>query len=288
MVDPVAYHVGGYAIEFENRDRLRATSTPAELLFQGDLPDRVDPRKSALWSQDWLRIENQGQIGSCQGNALTECLEYCYPVATNGLVKQFSRMYAYIRSQQFSNIKGDSGSTLEGGSKAALDGICTEATAPYPSGYPGWSYITQPMRDEAQFYRLESHTEITSADHLKQFIGSGIGIVQIGIMWGNEMTPDSNGCIRSFSGRGGGGHSVVFCGYVHEDDIKQKSNAGWWGLLKNSWGTRWGVGGFAYVDPRAIDSMIRHQWSSFYGRSEMKTPSPRPLPVDFTKESLLS
>ena len=74
MVDPVAYHVGGYAIEFENRASLRAGATPAELLFQGDLPDRVDPRKSKLWTEDWLRVENQGQIGSCQGNALTECL----------------------------------------------------------------------------------------------------------------------------------------------------------------------------------------------------------------------
>lgn len=285
MVEPL---LNGYAIEFESRESLRASSTPAELLFQGDLPERVDPRRSPLWKDGWLAVENQGQIGSCQGNALTECLEYCYATATNGYVKQFSRMYAYIRSQQMSNIRGDSGSTLEGGTKAANEGICTEALASYPSSYPGWGYITQPMREEAKSYRLESHTEITSADHLKQFIGSGIGIVQIGILWSMaEMRPDSWGCIRSFSGRAGGGHSVVFCGYVKDDDIQQKSVAGWWGLLKNSWGASWGKSGFAYVEPRAIEMMVRHQYSSFYGRSDMQTPQPRPLPVDFTRESLL-
>lgn len=279
--------VGGYAIEFEDRSRLRETSTPAELLLQGDLPKSVDPRKSQLWKDGWLQVEDQSTIGSCQGNALTENLEYCYPIATGGLIKQFSRMYAYIRSQQMSNIRGDSGSTLEGGTKAAFEGICTEATAPYPRGYPGWSYITQPMKDEAVHYRLESHTEITSADHLQQYLGSGIGAIQIGIMWGNEMNPDSYGCIRSFNGRSGGGHSVAFVGYLTDTEVGQKSSRGWWGLLKNSWGTRWGKLGFAYVDPNAIDGMIRHQWSSFYGRSDMKTPTPRPLPVDFIKESLL-
>lgn len=279
--------VGGYAIEFEDRSRLRETSTPAELLLQGDLPTSVDPRKSPLWKDGWLQVEDQSTIGSCQGNALTENLEYCYPIATGGLIKQFSRMYSYIRSQQFSNIRGDSGSTLEGGTKAAFEGICTEATAPYPRGYPGWSYITQPMKDEAVHYRLESHTEITSADHLQQYLGSGIGAIQIGVMWGNEMNPDSYGCIRSFNGRSGGGHSVAFVGYVTDAEAGQKSSRGWWGLLKNSWGTRWGKLGFAYVDPNAIDGMIRHQWSSFYGRSDMKTPTPRPLPVDFIKESLL-
>jgi C1A family cysteine protease len=126
-----------------------------------------------------------------------------------------------------------------------------------------------------------------SAEQVKQFIGSGVGIVQIGITWGNEMTPDSQGCIRSFSGRGGGGHAVVFCGYVPDSDVGVKSSAGWWLLLKNSWSKRWGKSGYAYVDPKACDQMIRHQWTSMYGRSDMDSPRPRPIKFDFTKQSIL-
>jgi hypothetical protein len=275
----------GYPIELEDRDFLKANAVEAEVLMMGELPERCDPRKSSLASQGWLKVEDQGQIGSCQGQSLTECMEFCYTVATGGVI-QLSRMYAYIASQKENNIRTDSGSTLEGGTKAARKGICTEITGPYPSRYPGWGWITSAMVEEAQRFKLESLVEMKSAEQIKQFIGSGVGIVQIGIAWGNAMTPDRDGCIRSFS-PGGGGHAVVFAGYVPDSDVGVASGSGWWALLKNSWSKRWGKEGYAYVSPRAIDQMLRHQWTSMYGRSDMRTPSPRPLPVDFTKESIL-
>jgi hypothetical protein len=281
--------LNGYPIDQENRGWLREHSTDCDalpLFRAGDLPERCDPRRSELANQGWLQVENQGQIGSCQGQALTECAEFCYTVATGGII-QFSRMYAYLASQMESNIRGDSGSTLEGGTKAAAKGLCVESIAPYPSRYPGWGWVTDAMRDDAKKYRLKSLVQIKSAEHVRQFIGSGAGLCQIGISWGRSMEPNAAGCIRSFSPSNGGGHSVVFAGYVTDADIDVQSTAGWWALLKNSWGRRWGVGGYAYVDPRAIDQMLAHQWTSFYGRSEMETITPRPLPVDFTREPIL-
>jgi len=279
--------IGGYAMELENKAALNSMCVEAPVLMMGDLPTRVDIRKSILSQLGWMQMENQGQIGSCQGQSLTECLEYCYAIVNPSQVMQYSRMYAYLASQMENNIRTDSGSTLGGGTRAAKKGICQESIAPYPNRYPGWSWITDTMRRDAVNHRLQSVVEMKSAEHIKQFIGSGIGIVQIGISWGNEMTPDSRGCITSFSGRGGGGHAVVFAGYVPDDDVGVKSSAGWWLLLKNSWGSRWGLGGYAYVDPRAVDQMLRHQFTSMYGRSDLETPRVRPLPVDWTKESLL-
>ena len=277
----------GYPIEQENRNYLKSVAIESPVLMMGELPVRVDPRKSPLATQGWLQVEDQGQIGSCQGNSLTECGEYCYTVAT-GKVIQLSRMYAYIASQMESNIRGDSGSTLEGGTKAFMKGVCTEALAKYPSSYPGWQYITQAMRDEATKYQLQSIVEIKSADHVKQFIGSGIGIVQIGINWNDYMSNPVNGFIEDFRPtRFDGGHAICLAGYVPDDDVGKKSSAGWWVLLKNSWSKRYGVGGYAYVDPRAIDKMIAHPNTSMYGRYDMKTPQVRQLPVDWTKESVL-
>lgn len=277
----------GYRYDLENRQSLKAMCVEATVLMLGDLPDRVDPRKSPLATQGWLQVENQGQIRSCQGQSLTECLEYCYAIVNPGSVMQFSRMYAYLTSQMESNITGDSGSTLEGGTRAAKKGICREEIAKYPGGYPGWNWVTQSMRDDAAKYRLQSVVEIKSAEHAKQFLGSGIGIVQLGISWNGSMNPDSRGCIRSFSGGGGGGHAICFAGYVPDADVGQQSSAGWWLLLKNSWGKNWGDNGYAYVDPRACDQMLSHQWTSMYGRSDLEAPRVRPLPVDWTKDSLL-
>ncbi len=275
--------VGGYAIEQEDRAAIAAASVEPIYASTGDIPERVDPRRSKLYTDGWIRVENQGSIGSCQGNSLSECLEYCHVVAGGDIV-QLSRMYAYLRSQQFDNIRTDSGSTLSGGTKAAKDGICLESIAPYPRAYPGWGFITQSMKDAA-IYKLGSLTEIKKAEDVRSFIGSGIGIVHIGIAWNSSMTPDSRGCITSWRS-GGGGHAVVFAGYVPDADVGVKSSAGWWALLKNSWGTNWGLQGWAYVDPRCIDQMLQHQWTVMVGRSDMVSPNPRPVPIDFTKRSL--
>ena len=275
----------GYAIEQENREALRATATMAELLLMGDLPERMDPRKSKLADQGFLQTENQGQIGSCQGNSLSDCGEFAHAFAT-GEVIQISRMYAYIASQMESNIRGDSGSTLEGGGKAFIKGFPLESVAPYTSSYPGWNYITQDMRAEA-IYKLNSHVEMHSAEHVKAFIGSQIGIVHIGINWGSEMQPDGQGCIRSFAGSGRGGHALVICGYVPDTDIGVASGSGWWGLMKNSWGKSWGKNGYAYLSPKCIEQMIANRNTSIYGRSDMDSPRPRPIKFDFTKQSIL-
>jgi C1A family cysteine protease len=275
--------VGFYRQDLEDRDFLSATQTDARYLSFGDLPERIDPRNHPLGQEGWLQVENQGQIGSCQGASLSENIEYCYTVATNKVL-QFSKMFAYLESQRFDNIRSDSGSTLSGGTKAVKQsGICRQEIAPYPSRYPGHSWITQEMREDASKYKLLSHTEMTSVEQIKAFIGSGIGIVQIGISWNNSMTPSSNGTITSFSGGGGGGHAVVFAGYLPDSDVGARSSAGYWLLLKNSWGTRWGVRGYCYVDPRAVEQMLRHQFTVMIGRSEMTHPEPRPVPVDFTK-----
>lgn len=276
----------GYAIELEKREELNASSTSCPLYSFGDLPERVDPRRSQLAEKGWLQVEDQMQQGSCQGQALTECLEYCYAVAT-GAVEQFSRQYAYLLSQKFDGINGDRGSTLSGGTKAVKQGICRESVGPYAGNrYPGLGWMTATMHEDAKNFRLKSHTDLKSVEAIRNYIGAGAGIVQIGIMWGGDMDPDANGCIRRFSGNSGGGHSVVICGYLPDSDVGQRSSAGYWLLLKNSWSKRWGKGGYAYWDPTAVASALKHRFSVFIGRSDMETPNIRPVPHDFTKKGI--
>jgi C1A family cysteine protease len=275
----------GYAIEKEDREMLKSTATKAKrLLSLGDVPEWVDPRQSKLAQEAWLRVENQLSIGSCQGASLTECLEYCYGTKTN-IIKQFSKMYAYLLSQEFDRINGDQGSTLSGGTKAALAGICEEGDAPYPNQYPGKSWITQTMREKAKAFRLKSHTAMESASHIKQFIGSGAGIVQIGIKWWDYMQSPPGGLVTQFSppARGFGGHAVVFAGYVPRTRSGKESPEKYWFLLKNSHGTRYADEGYAYVLPSVVDRMLKDPFTVMYGRSDMDVPDVRTLPHDFTK-----
>lgn len=275
----------GYPIGLEDREALLETQVDAVMLMMGEIPDRMDPRKSKLADQGFLQVEDQFQIGSCQGQSITDCGEFAHAFAT-GEVVQISRMYAYIASQIESGIRGDSGSTLEGGGKAFQKGFPLEKDAPYSNSYPGYGFVTSERKAKA-VYKLKSHTQMQSAEQCKQFIGSQIGIVQIGIAWGPWMEPDANGCIGSFRPGRGGGHALVFCGYVPDADVGQSSGSGYWFLMKNSWSKRWGKGGYAYVSPRAVDQMISHQWTSMYGRSDMDSPRPRPAKIDFSKTSIL-
>lgn len=274
----------GYPIEKEDRQYLASTSTdPLQMKSLRAIPERVDPRRSKLADKGWMQMENQLSQGSCQGQSLTECAEYCYTIATN-TVMQFSRQFAYLVSQMKDRIQGDRGSTLSGGTKAAKEvGLCREAIAPYQRTYPGWGWVTEEMKLDAKDYKLRSHTRMRSSDQIKQFIGSGAGIVQIGIAWNNSMNPNSQGCITRFSSSSGGGHAVVFAGYVPDSDVGTSSGAGYWMLLKNSWGKRWGKEGYAYVAPQAIDQMLKHRFTVMYGRSDMEVPNIRDIPYDFTK-----
>lgn len=268
--------VGGYAIEEEQIDELLATSV--EPVFADEIPEIMDPRGHELAGRGFLKMENQYSQGSCQGQALTECLEFCFGVEV-GKVVQSSRQFAYLVSQMHNNIRGDRGSTLSGGTKCVEHyGICREEIGPYQSRYPGHGWVKQEMYEDAKTYKLGSHTNLRSADEVRAYLGSGMGIVQIGIRWG--VRPDSKGLVTRYSSSGGG-HSVVFAGYLPDDAVGAKSSRGWWGLMKNSWGERWGDKGYAYVDPSAMDAMCRQ---TVIGRSDMITPIPKvERIVDFTK-----
>lgn len=277
--------VGGWLFLEDDFESISRTQTVYCGSALADLPDEVDPRKHPSYGSGFLRTENQGSIGSCAGNALTECAEYSWTIET-GRVMQFCRMFAYLETQKKDGIRGDRGSTISGGTKVARDvGFCPEADSkPYPSRYPGHSWSTGEMREAAKRYRMGSHTVLRNPDEAKAYIGDGLGIVQIGIRWGRSMSPDSRGCISSFR-VGGGGHSVVLAGYVPDSVVGVRSGDGYWFLMKNSWGTRWGIEGWAYVAPKAVNSMMRSSYSSFVGRSDMGNPEPRPDRVDFEKMS---
>jgi len=274
----------GYPIELENREALEAMSPPGvfHALSDDDLPKRVDFRNV-------LKIENQGSMGSCQGHALSTCVEGCYYIASGGQTQHLSRLFGYLGSQKLDGINGDSGSTLHGGARLSTEfGICLESVLPYPSPvrYPrgGHSSIPAEAWANAKSFRVRSTKFITQEPEVRQWLGSGAGLVEIGIAWGGAMSPDNRGAIMSFRA-GGGGHAVALTGYLPCEEVQIETPEGYVYILDNSWGN-WGEGGRAYVAPRAIRQMLDHRFTVFLGLSDMLDVKPRS--VDFSRVNVIA
>lgn len=233
-----------------------------EIGYDWEFPEEIDPR-------GYLQIHNQGAVGSCQGQSLADSCEVAHYIEA-GEVVELSRAYSYLASQEKDNLLGrDNGSTLEAGSKVAAEGIPLESdfqyTADYTSILNTYRQRKTDLQTKARAWRFSGETPLSSYDDIFTFLKTRSGAVHIGIMWG---LPDAWE-IRSYS-PGGGGHAVVFGGYLKVASWPKPGI-----LLKNSWGTSWGRDGWAIIHPDAVDQMCRAKWSVFIGRSTPQTPKPR-------------
>lgn len=213
-------------------------------------------------------------VHNCQGQSLADSGEWLYVIA-EGKEIQLSRGFAYLASQEYDGIRGDSGSTLSGGTKAAARGLPLESSFEYTDNYNALLSRYRSQRDSllaGDVYQFPGAAPLASAEDCYRWLSGWLGTIQIGIAWG---LPDAWE-ITSYS-PGRGGHAVVIAGYVHMPgwgDIEKGF------LLKNSWSTRWGRNGWALVHPRAIDQMISYRQNVFVARSDMRAPRPRRERID--------
>ena len=264
------FQLNGWRHDLEDRIGLHAACKSTYLLrrFRGmELPKTVDPR-------DWLKVENQGQIGSCQGNALSTAGEFAHKIATGDGTLQFSRHWCYIMSQRMDGIRGDNGSTLSGGQKVAHEyGFALESTVPYPDRYTSTIPNEQKAKEEAKAYKIKTSIQCHTYQDVLEFIGNGFGGVQIGIAWPDSWM-NAGETLESFR-PGNGGHSVIFVGYTERPDAQGRAYL----LLMNSWGKSWGNGGYAEVAPKAVEQMLAHNWTEMIGHTDMDNPAPRRVKV---------
>jgi hypothetical protein len=228
-----------------------------------DWQDAVAGRYSAPTKieRPWLRVENQGQQGACQGFALSSAAEVCFYTATGGKIEQFSPQWAYIESQRFDGLIGkDQGSTLNGGLKVATTlGMCRESLWKYTG-----QYVTTPpagragcLADAAGF-KLERGIRLRSAQQVKDWIAGGVGAAWCG------RRADWNG-----------GHSTLFCELDEEGNFPEL----------NSWGLQFGKNGRVTRTFDHVQSFFSDQYTVFMGITDMKVIGVRP--VDFSQTNSL-
>jgi hypothetical protein len=213
---------------------------------------------------EWHKDENQGRLGSCQGNDLSSCVERVEFVAEKPAV-QLSRIFAYLATQKLDGLLGsDRGSTISGGAKLAKNsGVCPEALTGYPGSYPGSSARSQIL--SAANYEAAGAHKVTSLwnapedpDEARNWIGGG-GAISLGIVWPGIP---SDRIIKKFSG-GSGGHAVAILGYDPTYLVAVNS---------------WGDGPFKITND-AWRSMMRHSYTAAIGLAGDEEPQPKPVRI---------
>ena len=214
---------------------------------------------------DWHKTENQGQIGSCQGNDLASILERLQYVAKGDAasVVQLSRIFAYLATQKIDGLLGrDAGSTISGGAKLATTvGVCPESKTGYPITYPHAQQVKTILSQEnytaaAEFIATEAWQCPEDPDAAMTFIGGGGGI-SIGIMYYGSLIPRDR-VIRSFNPPSRtGGHAMAVLGYTRDGNL----------IGVNSHGD-----GAYEITPEAWVSMMKHKYTAAVGLAGAKVP----------------
>jgi C1A family cysteine protease len=184
-------------------------------------------------------VKDQGNLGSCTANALTSAVEFLelkdkLPEAA------LSRLFVYYNERAAEHTTSyDSGAALRDGIKTmALYGVCLESLWPYNINV----FTRKPTKaayTQATIHSLVQYSRISALQDMKACLASGFPVVFGFTVYesfesdqvaktGIVPMPQTNEQVL-------GGHAVMLVGY---SDATQMM------LVRNSWGSDWGISGY--------------------------------------------
>jgi len=214
----------------DQRDHLYAA--PSQYLTA--LPAATDLRKKCA------PVYDQGQLGSCTANAIAGAVEFD---RLKQKLHDFvpSRLFIYYNERKIEGtVPIDSGAMIRDGIKTvASDGVCPEPEWPYVIA----KFATRPPAKcyrDAKLDRAVSYQSIVpNVNQMKGCLASGYpfiyGFTVYESFESEAVARTGHAPMPGWSERAVGGHAVMAVGY---DESKQ------WFLVRNSWGTGWGMKGY--------------------------------------------
>lgn len=199
-------------------------------------------------------VFNQGDIGSCTGNALAGAFEFMQlkeirnkqitsPEEFGGDYAAAARLFIYWYERYLEgDVNQDGGAQIRDGVRVLSRwGCCTEALWPYADS----NLFTQPIASamaQAGRHKVGSYSRLEDLNDMKTCLAFGYPFVFGFTVFesfesaavaatGNVPMPGPNESIL-------GGHAVMAVGY---NDEKQ------WFTVRNSWGADWGLGGYFHL-----------------------------------------
>ena len=231
----------------------RTKSKPVKKLRYGWIPDVPDQRDFlysavrptlAIPPHIDLRptcstIEDQGNLGSCTGNALAGAIEFLE--RKNGVpFVDASRLFIYYNERALEGtIKSDAGAMIRDGIKTMKNqGVCSETRWPYViskfAAKPGAACYKEALKRQ-----ITSYHRILTLDDMRICLAEGFPFVFGFTVYESFESQEvaSNGIVQmpQPSERSLGGHAVLAVGY---DDEERRF------IVRNSWGTDWGQKGY--------------------------------------------
>lgn len=205
------------------------------------LPSKVSNRKYCP------AVFDQGQLGSCTGNAWSGLLGYneCLNGKGGKLYRDRSRLFIYYNERVIENtVDVDSGAELRDGVRAIANlGVCNEGEWKYNieqfTVKPSQNcYINAAKNKIHSYYSLDGSTPQITLHNLKSALANKhcfvFGFSVYDSFESQEMA--NTGILKMPSENENllGGHAVMAIGY---DDFDSTF------LIRNSWGTGWGLSG---------------------------------------------
>lgn len=206
------------------------------------LPDSVDWRtKDAV-----TPVKDQGQCGSCWSFSATGAIEGAWAIKTGDLVS-LSEQELVDCSGSYGNM-GCNGGLMDSAFEYVIDhGLCTESEIPYTASDDSCKKCEKPS------VTVSSCVDVTSRNqlHLKEAVSRGPVSVAIEadaaiFQLYKSGVISSDKCGTSLD------HGVLAVGYGTESD-----GTDYW-LVKNSWSSTWGDGGYVKIarNDKTFDSGI--------------------------------
>ena len=241
-----------------------------------DLPLTMDLRP---WCSP---IENQGDLGSCTANAAVGIVEY-FEKKSHGKYINASRLFLYKATRDMLHWEGDQGASLRATMGAlVLFGVPPDEYWPYdvatfdkePSAF---CYSFAQNYKAITYYRFDPPNTDKKAllTQIKTYLANGLPSMFGFSVFNSIDQADKSGKIPypTKNEKILDGHAVAAVGYDDHMEItntyvpNQKPTKGAL-LIRNSWGTEWGEGGYGWLPydyvlkGLAIDwwSLLKSEW----------------------------
>lgn len=203
-------------------------------------------RTTALPSHVYLRrfcseVTDQGQLGSCTANALTNLLEYNENANGRGgaQFKFLSRLFVYYNERALEGtVSQDAGAEIRDGIKTlATNGVCPESEWPYVIGQFAVKPTAQCYTDGTP-YTIHSYYALNNLTDMRTSLANGqpfvFGFTVYDSFESQQVANTGVLNLPASTEQVLGGHAVMAIGY---NDAQQRF------LIKNSWGKGWGLSG---------------------------------------------
>ncbi|MBD2743284.1 C1 family peptidase [Coleofasciculus sp. FACHB-1120] len=204
--------------------------------FQAEkLPPRVDLRHYLT------PVEDQGEVGSCTGNAMAGAYEYL-AMRQLGTAGDVSRLFIYYNARSLAGeIEEDAGATLRNCIQVLRKmGACSELTWPYHPERLFHRPHDQAYEEATQFLIDDAERIDVDLYAMKHCLAEGypfafgLQLFDSFMREGNKGIPMPNPEREESQG----GHAMLCVGYSDKDRVF---------VVRNSWGTNWGDKGYCYI-----------------------------------------